>query len=178
MANNLKNKLRAVKQETYQHYLSQLSKTDHTIWKVTKKGKQPQITNSPIRKSPDEWARSDQEKAEVFAHHFKNVFTPHSDDPNPDIENFLETPLQMSVPIKNVTSAEIREQIKNLNKKKSPGYDLINGKVSSELPVEGIKFLTLLFNAILRLKYWPMQLTFGQIILIQKPGKPPHEVNS
>lgn len=30
LANNLKNKLRAVKQETYQHYLSQLSKTDHT----------------------------------------------------------------------------------------------------------------------------------------------------
>lgn len=84
----------------------------------------------------------------------------------------------MSVPIKNFTSAEIREQIKNLNKKKSPGYDLINGKVLSELPDEGIKFLRLLFNAILRLKYWPMQLKFGQIILIQKPGKPPHEVTS
>ena len=28
------------------------------------------------------------------------------------------------------------------------------------------------------MKYWPLQLKLGQILLVQKPGKPPHEVTS
>lgn len=39
LANTLKRKLKEVKQETYQNYLSQLSKADHTIWKINKKAK-------------------------------------------------------------------------------------------------------------------------------------------
>jgi len=73
---------------------------------------------------------------------------------------------------------EVQQQIQKLNIKKAPGFELINGKVLSELPKEGIKFLVLLYNAVLRLKYWPLQLKLGQILLVQKPGKPPHEVTS
>jgi carboxylesterase type B len=54
LANNLKTKINAVKQETYQHFLSQLSTTDNTIWKLTKNGKSPQKTNPPIRKPTGE----------------------------------------------------------------------------------------------------------------------------
>jgi hypothetical protein len=118
-----------------------------------KKGKSPQKTNSPIRKPTGEWARSEHEKAELFTQHFKEVFKPHSDDLNPEIEYYLDSPLQMSMPIKNITLTEIHQQIQNLNKKKAPGIELINGKVLSELPMEGIKFLVQLYNAILRLKY-------------------------
>jgi hypothetical protein len=71
LINNLKTKINAVKQETYQHYLSQLSTTDNTIWKLAKNGKSPQTTNLPIRTPKGEWARSDQEKAELFAQHLK-----------------------------------------------------------------------------------------------------------
>jgi hypothetical protein len=65
-----------------------------------------------------------------------------------------------------------------LNKKEAPGFELINGKMLSELPMEGIKSLEQLYNAVLRLKYWPLQLKLGQIILVPKPGKPPQEVTS
>jgi DNA-binding transcriptional MocR family regulator len=56
LTNNLKTKINAVKQVTYQHYVSQLSSTDNTIWKLARKGKSPQRMNPPIRKPTGEWA--------------------------------------------------------------------------------------------------------------------------
>jgi hypothetical protein len=167
-----------VKQETYQHYLRQLSPTDNTLWKLAKKGKSPQQANSPIRSLAGKWARTDQEKAELFTQYFKEVFQPHSDDPNPDVEKYLDSPLQTSKPIKHFTYTEVYHQIQKLNKKKAPGFELINGRVLSELPVEGIISLVHLYNAVLRLKYWPLQLKLAQIIVVPKPGKPLQEVSS
>lgn len=178
LANNLKRILKQNKEETYQYYLSNLSKTDHSIWKATTNSKRPQIIKSPIRKANNEWARSDQEKADTFAQHFEQVFTPHLDTQDPQINSFLEAPLQLSLPIKNFKYSEVKYEIDHLNKKKSPGYDLINGRVLSELPDKAIQYIKTLFNAILRVKYWPVQLKFAQLILIPKPGKPQHEVSS
>ena len=81
------------------------------------------------------------------------------------------------MPIKNFTFTEAQQQTE-IKYKETPGFELINDKVLYELPNEGIKFLVHLYNAILRLKYWPLQLKLGQIILVQKPDKPPHEVTS
>jgi hypothetical protein len=63
------------------------------------------------------------------------------------------------------------------NPKKSPGYDLITGKILKELPIIGTKYLTQLFNAILLLNYCT-QWKVAQIILILKPGKLPHALPS
>jgi len=40
-----------------------------------------------------------------------------------------------------------------------------------ELPKEGLLNLTSIFNAVLRLKYWPKSLKITQIIMIHKPEK-------
>ena len=40
------------------------------------------------------------------------------------------------------------------------------------------QYIKTLIDAIIRIKYWPLQLTFAQLILIPKPGKPQHEVSS
>ena len=61
---------------------------------------------------------------------------------------------------------------------KSPGYDLISPKILKELPMSGIKLITYIFNAILRLFYFPLQWKVGQVILILKPGKPSENVAS
>ena len=82
---------------------------------------------------------------------------------------------QPHIRFKNFTFTEVQQQIQKLNIKKASGFELINGKVLFELPKEGIKFLVLLYNAVLRLKYWPLQLKVGQIILVLKLGKTPHE---
>jgi hypothetical protein len=44
----------------------------------------------------------------------------------------------MSMPIKDFTFTEVQQQIRKLNIKKVPGFELINGKVLNELPKEGI----------------------------------------
>jgi hypothetical protein len=66
----------------------------------------------------------------------------------------------------------------SLNHKNSPGYNLIIGKILEELPTIGIQYLTQLFNAVLLKEYFPAQGKVSQIILIPKPGKPPHEITS
>jgi hypothetical protein len=83
------------------------------------------------------------------------------------------TPYQLELPIPRLTQTDIQTAITHLHPKKSPGYELITGKILKELPIIGTKYLTQLFNAIL-LNYFPTRLKVAQIILILKPGKPPH----
>lgn len=59
----------------------------------------------------------------------------------------------------------------NANSKKAPGKDLINGKIIKELPKKGIASIASIFNAILRLSYYPTSWKITIITLIHKPGK-------
>ena len=182
----LKELLLNEKNQSIREYLSRLSpteNTDYSLWKATKKLKQPQHHIPPIRKSDGHWARNNEEKAEVFADYFEKVFQPYpseiTDEDNNNIQSQLESPLQMNHSITKFSIFEIKSVIqRELNPKKTPGYDLITGKVFQQLPDKGIRFLTYLFNAILRTGYFPIQWKVSQIILIPKPGKPPEEVTS
>jgi hypothetical protein len=51
----------------------------------------------------------------------------------------LETPYQLEPPINRLKTAEVQEVINSINPKKSPGYDLITGKILKELPIIRIK---------------------------------------
>jgi hypothetical protein len=62
-------------------------------------------------------------------------------------------------------------------KKKSPGYDLIAGKILQELPVVGIQYLTQIFNTVMLTGHFPAEWKLAQILLILKPGKPPQQSN-
>jgi hypothetical protein len=46
------------------------------------------------------------------------------------------------------------------------------------LPNKAIVLLTIIFNSILRLSYFPTTLKFAQIVMISKPGKSVNEVTS
>ena len=65
-----------------------------------------------------------------------------------------------------------------LNKKKAPILDLITTRMLKELPKERLVSLMYIFNAILRIKYWPKSLKISQIIMMPKPGKNPMDVSS
>jgi hypothetical protein len=67
---------------------------------------------------------------------------------------------------------EIRTYI---NPKKSPGFDLITGQTLKELPRKALVKLTNLINTSFRLKYVPQLWKVAEVIMIPKPGKPPHE---
>jgi len=75
----------------------------------------------------------------------------------------------MSLPIKPIRVEEIAEVIKSLPLKKSPGIDNVCNVTLKALPVRGILYLALIYNAILRVQFFPKQ---SKILMIHKPGKP------
>lgn len=142
-----------------QKYLFNLDGTpasDYSLWKATAKLKKPQLTNPPIRTAKDCWAKSNSEKAEAFACHVKEVFTENQRIITEEQDLYIRKALA-AIPrneplIEPFTKSLIKNLVtKNLNFKKASGYDL------KELPEKGIEFLTYLFNAILRLNFFPPQ---------------------
>lgn len=170
--------------QKYLENLTATETTDYSLWKATKKIKQPQKSIPPIRLPTGNWARSDAEKAEAFAVHLTEVFQPFDSEVDAheeeEIHQLLESPLQMcGSKVKFFKIKEIKDTIKNhLNPKKTPGFDLINGKVLRELPEKAFREITIFFNAILRLNYIPNIWKVAQVILILKPGKDPLDVSS
>lgn len=181
LTNQLKSKLKATQDKSFQDYIHNLNRYDNSIWRSVKATAKPTQTNPPIRKNdptPGPWARSNQEKADLFAEHLAEVFSPHNAEPNQEIYDYLNTNLGPTDPIQPVTPKEIKAEISRLNTKKSPGVDQITPKMLKELPKKAIVMLTYIFNAILRLQYWPQQFKIAEIILIAKPGKNPNHVSS
>lgn len=176
-----------IKNQAIQDYLQNLTPTqatDYSLWKATKKLKQPQKRNPPIRMPNQQWARSDEEKAEVFVNHLADVFNPYpanveNAQEEDEIIKFLDVPVQMDLPIRKFHICDITAVIKsNLDQKKAPGYDLINGRILKEMPEKGYRIITYIMNAILRTGHFPPQWKTAEIILIPKPGKPHEEVTS
>lgn len=174
------------KNNRIQNYLKELSAsaaTEYSLWKATKTINRPQISNPPLRTTDGNWAMSNKDKAEVFARHLVDVFQPHPPENNYDIEKeveqFLNEPYQLDLPPQSFTVHEVQRIIlTNLNPKKSPGYDLIGGRILKELSTKGLQFLTQLYNSVLRTGYFPLLWKVAQVILIPKPGKPAEEAKS
>lgn len=160
-------------EDKFAKYLEDLSpkaETNYSLWKATKNLKRPQIKIPPIRKECGEWARSDEEKAIVFANHLERVFTPNPPQGTPHIlpdVNHTPPPRRMKIKHKQVCSI-IKYHVKI---KKAPGPDNINGRMIIELPQEATRQLTQIFNAIVRIGYFPDKWKMSTIIMIPKPGK-------
>jgi hypothetical protein len=159
-----------------------MASTNYSLWKAIKKTKQITKSSPPLRATQGTWARSDIENADTFAEHLANVFQPHCTDNSPVEEealiHYLETLYQLDPPLNHLLRSEVHAVVKNLNPKKSPGCDLITGKILQELFVVGIQYLTQIFNTVMLTGHFPAQWKVAQIILILKPGKPPNDPTS
>ena len=109
-----------------------------------------------------------------FADHLQQVFTPHHflNPADAAISAFLDVPCQMSLPIQPFSTKEVVEALVHTNVRKAPEYDLISEKVLKELPKKALTLITILYNSILRLSYYPLLWKFSQIIMVPKAGKP------
>lgn len=167
--------------QTYLEGLTATKETNYSLWRACKNFDRPLHHKPPLRKQDGEWARSGQSKAEVFARHLNQVFKPNNASPTADesdIDLVLNQDFQLDLPLKPVTPSEVRRNIKSMDNNKAPGFDLIDKKILEELPRKAITYLTMLFNAILRVGYFPDVWKASLVIMIQKPGKSPHEVTS
>lgn len=106
------------------------------------------------------------------------MFTPNPTDENteelpeyPTIININKACCDSEENIEKFTKNEVLAVIKNLKPKKAPGYDLITDRLLKELPDVGIVYLTHLFNATLRLNFYPPQWKMAKVVMILKPGK-------
>ncbi|GBP08695.1 Probable RNA-directed DNA polymerase from transposon X-element [Eumeta japonica] len=132
-----------------------------------------QIFNaSPVEFKPPyaiqvDWARSDCEKGNLFADHLKTVFTPNA------CADVVDLPSTVSSPPHPVTFEfrEVQNVIANLNPKKAPGIDGISNKMMIELPRVAVRILLFIFNAMLRLEYFPNNWKVAVVKMIPKPGK-------
>jgi len=152
----LKNLLETERNQGIQRYLSELSPfAEPTILcGNSSRGLNVRRYFPSIRKQDGRWARSDEEKAEVFAVHLSKVFERHPHEITIDEKKKLLTDTnisaQVTVAVMPFTVNEVRAAIRVLNPKKAPGYDLITNQVQQKLPEKSIRFITQLCNAVLR----------------------------
>jgi hypothetical protein len=91
------------------------------------------------------WARSDEEKAAMFAEYLATVYTPHDDHNDNEKEgHYLKT--------------EVQTEIACLNPRKAPGIDGVTPIMLKEVSRKGLVLLTHIFTAILKQKYLSNQL--------------------
>jgi hypothetical protein len=84
----------------------------------------------------------------------------------------------MSLPIKAFSPKEVSQVIKKINEHKAPGYDLITQRMLRQLPKKAVVvLLTIIYNSMLKLSYFPVTWKFAQIIMLPKPGKPANEAS-
>lgn len=182
LSNVIKKKTQSIKRDQYNQHLSALSDTNRSLWTTTKKLMKHTPISSPLRRQDDTWAKSDKEKADHFAEHLASVFTPNPDiiDVNfaETITNNLNAAMPLSLPPPPFTIAEVRNAVLKLPPKKAPGYDLITGEVLKQLPDVAIRFLTYIFNSVLRTTHFPIQWKHSIISVILKPSKPAHHASS
>jgi hypothetical protein len=119
-----------------------------------KSTKKPIVTVPPLRIQTqghlELWARTDKDKAELFAAHLSKVFTLNDIQTDYKIEEAITTLPQNILTNKILTPKEVKEEIGFLNLKKAPGIDKITPKMK-ELPKKGLVTLTYIYNAMIRL---------------------------
>lgn len=163
--------------EVYLNNLSPTEATDYSLWKAVRKLKRPTPQNSPIRLPNGSWARKNDEKGIAFANYLTDVFKPHQGtgrlfSPDLHVDEIKTESIKF-------TWKHLKRVLKdNISPKKSPGHDLISGKMLKELPDRCIKLICHIFNAIMRTGFFPTTWKIAKIIMIPKPGKNETQVDS
>lgn len=171
---NLRTQLESERNQKIDEYTAGLNHypdSGYSIWKATKGIKKPIQQNTPILGRDNKWINEDQAKAEAFAKHLETVFKPNTTN----IES--QTKIQRRKPI-TFTLASVIHKIQDLNPRKAPGYDNITGQMIKALPMNGKIGILFIFNAILRLDYFPEKWKLAKIFFIPKPGKDVFKVES
>lgn len=197
--NQLKKSLKKDKANLINSLLEQVDTQDRyriqKLWQVTSKIKRQPEPSWPLKiqqdaNSPPYWTKTCLEKAEAFAVHLEERFSPiysNSDscrasvlqELEQDIANKRQLQLTEEEPSRRpISPAEILQLIDMLPPKKSSGWDNINNKVLKSLPNKAIAYLALIYNAILQHGHFPQKWKLATISMILKPGKCANEVSS
>ncbi|KAL4148808.1 hypothetical protein QTP88_002960 [Uroleucon formosanum] len=107
LAQKLKRIIANYRNESYTKHLESLTTKDGSLWKATKH--LLRIRNPPaiLRNTNGNWVHSDEDKASIFANYLAKTFQHHNSILLPEkiniVEQFLNSPLQMSLPPKHTS---------------------------------------------------------------------------
>lgn len=157
-------------------------KSPKKFWATTKliRNKKATIPTLNIDQRP---VTSPVDKANAIAEYFHMAHTSHTTPPNEfDNETNLAFDQLMVQPVEGPESvfdyADIMEIIGQSKNRKAPGKDGITNILLKKLPIEGVKFITGLFNRCVQLGHWPKPFKTAVIVPIHKKGKPTDRVES
>jgi hypothetical protein len=88
------------------------------------------------------WARSDEEKALMFAEHLATVYTPYDDLNDNEKERQLPENSSIMPEIKYLTVKEVQNEIACLNPRKARGIDVVTPIMLTEMSRKGLVLLT------------------------------------
>jgi hypothetical protein len=161
---------------SFQHYIQNLSpapSTDYFLWKVVKRMKHaPSL--SPHFKQLKALGHGPTSPKLMSSPTIQHLFSSHTPPTylmrrrNPS--SVFRNPLTNSNP----PLYRFKQSSTTFLPKLPVATTSSRVKILQELPPVGIKYITQLLNASLLLGYFPNQWKIAEIILLLKPGKPPH----
>lgn len=154
------------------------------FWRLTKffKNRPSQI---PVLVDGDQRIITDSEKANLFASHFSAV---HDGVSSPSLNSIRRKVCQAvsainrvqvspnDVPI--IDQSSLDYVLMGLSNNKAPGLDSISHRHLKHLPCDAKLFLLKIFNACLRLQYFPASWRIANVKCIGKSGRPLHRADS
>ncbi len=198
--NKLKKAVKYLKRARMERMLTDLDPADRynmaKIWRITRHIKRQPPADHPLKiplqyethrnltKSQTyRWSRTPKEKADAFAKHLEERFSPRMNLKEEE-EKLTLLYKQNSRPVHSPQSPplapvsfkleELLTQISSLASAKSPGEDRISNSLIKLLPKKAVLYLLYIFNSILRIGHFPRQWKLAIITMIHKSGKSTH----
>lgn len=175
----IKRETAMLNQQSWNNKLASLKTDDLSLYQFTK-SLQKKFTPLPPIKSLDrnELVYADKEKSDLIAdsflksHLISNSPTCHSQAVEESLQSIHSSAINFPEAEK-TSLAEVKSLISCLNVKKASGSDEISNRVLKNLPDSALLLLVEIFNACLRIGYFPSAWKVGKVIPIAKPGKDP-----
>lgn len=166
----------AIRQQQRRHWKEWLENaTEQTVWQANRYAsslpENSQPSHTPDLSTPGGGtASTNADKCSAFIHQF------FPDPPPADLHDTLNFTYPESLPNVDITDAEVRTGIENLSPYKAPGLSGIRNIALLKCKGALVPLLTKIFNASLRLQYFPEYWRKFVTIFLRKPGKPDYTI--
>lgn len=175
---NIRYHISNFRNRSWNSLLESLEKGSPPFWNITKVIRKKNKLIPTLKDQTNRYT-TQAEKTEILARtfHANHVISSSLSNPNTiqEVNNKVRD-LNAVTPIIEenyfITFRQIKDILQDLKNKKAPGIDGINNLCLKNLPKRGIKVLTGIINACLKLQYYPTKWKESKIIAIGKPNKP------
>lgn len=164
--------------KSWNNHLQGLDKGSPPFWNITKVVRK-KSENIPSLKDQQNRYITCEEKCEILARTFKTNHEISSTlgdaETKREVNEVIQNFNNQSANVDNsylIDTGYIVSILKTLKNKKAPGIDGVNNQCLKNLPKQGLKVLTKIVNACLKLKYFPSHWKISKVIAIHKPNKP------